>query len=95
MLDPFTFTFTFTLESEEFEKSEKVGCAAAAAADLYQTMITTRAPDGANKSKVSGGKKGFRPRNLKKAIHDHASLKDTANEFCLETKWTQKQHQVL
>ena len=39
------FTFTFTLESEEFEKSEKVG----AAADLYQTMITTRAPDGANK----------------------------------------------
>ena len=96
MLGP--FTFTFTLESEEFEKSEKVGfaaAAAAAAADLYQTMITTRAPDGANKSKVSGGKKGFRPRNLKKAIHDHASLKDTANEFCLETKWTQKQHQVL
>ena len=36
--------FTFTLESEEFEKSEKVG-----AADLYQPMITTRAPDGANK----------------------------------------------
>ena len=32
MLGP--FTFTFTLESEEFEKSEKVGCAAAAA-DLY------------------------------------------------------------
>ena len=28
MLGP--FTFTFTLESEEFEKSEKVGCAAAA-----------------------------------------------------------------
>ena len=27
--------FNFTLESEEFEKSEKVGCAAAAAADLY------------------------------------------------------------
>ena len=46
MLGP--FTFTFTLESEEFEKSEKVG--AAAAADLYQPMITTRAPDGANKS---------------------------------------------
>ena len=45
MLGP--FTFTFTLESEEFEKFEKV--AAAAAADLYQTMITTRAPDGANK----------------------------------------------
>ena len=45
MLGPFTFTFTF--ESEEFEKFEKVG--AAAAADLYQTMITTRAPDGANK----------------------------------------------
>ena len=44
MLGPFTFTFTFTLESEEFEKSEKVG-----AADFYQTMITTRAPDGANK----------------------------------------------
>ena len=43
MLGP--FTFTFTLESEEFEKFEKVG--AAAAADLYQTMITTRAPDGA------------------------------------------------
>ena len=41
MLGP--FTFTFTLESEEFEKFEKVG----AAADLYQTMITTRAPDGA------------------------------------------------
>ena len=34
-----------TLECEEFEKSEKVGCAAV---DLYQTMITTRAPDGAN-----------------------------------------------
>ena len=49
MLGP--FTFTFTLEYEEFEKSEKVGCAAAAAADLYQTMITTRAPDGANKKK--------------------------------------------
>ena len=46
MLGPFTFTFTF--ESEEFEKFEKVG--AAAAADLYQTMITTRAPDGANKN---------------------------------------------
>ena len=47
MLGP--FTFTFTLESEEFEKFEKfekVGCCAA---DLYQTMITTRAPDGANK----------------------------------------------
>ena len=44
MLGP--FTFTFTLESEEFEKSEKVG----ALPDLYQTMITTRAPDGANKS---------------------------------------------
>ena len=29
------FTFTFTLESEKFEKSEKVGCAPAAAADLY------------------------------------------------------------
>ena len=43
MLGP--FTFTFTLESEEFEKFEKVGCAA----DLYQPMITTRAPDGANK----------------------------------------------
>ena len=43
MLGP--FTFTFTLESEEFEKFEKVGCCAA---DLYQTMITTRAPDGAN-----------------------------------------------
>ena len=43
MLGP--FTFTFTLESEEFEKFEKVG-----AADLYQPMITTRAPDGANKS---------------------------------------------
>ena len=43
MLGP--FTFTFTLESEEFEKFEKVACAAA---DLYQTMITTRAPDGAN-----------------------------------------------
>ena len=43
MLGP--LTFTFTLESEEFDKSEKVGCAAAA--DLYQTMITTRAPDGA------------------------------------------------
>ena len=41
MLGP--FTFTFTLESEEFEKFEKVG------ADLYQPMITTRAPDGANK----------------------------------------------
>ena len=49
MLGPFTFTFTF--ESEEFEKSEKVGCAAAAA-DLYQTMITTRAPDGANKNRI-------------------------------------------
>ena len=35
--------FTFTLESEEFEK---VACAAA---DLYQTMINTRAPDGASK----------------------------------------------
>ena len=46
MLGP--FTFTFTLESEEIEKFEKVA-AAAAAADLYQTMITTRAPDGANK----------------------------------------------
>ena len=46
MLGP--FTFTFTLESEEFEKSEKV---AAAAADFYQTMITTRAPDGANNVK--------------------------------------------
>ena len=45
MLGP--FTFTFTLESEEFEKFEKV-----AALDLYQTMITTRAPDGANKVKV-------------------------------------------
>ena len=45
MLGPFIFTFTFTLESEEFEKFEKVG----AAADLYQTMINTRAPDGANK----------------------------------------------
>ena len=32
-----------TLESEEFEKFEKV-----AAAGLYQTMINTRAPDGAN-----------------------------------------------
>ena len=42
MLGP--FTFTFTLESEEFEKFEKVGFA-----DLYQPMITTRAPDGANK----------------------------------------------
>ena len=42
MLGPFTFTFTF--ESEEFEKFEKV----AAAVDLYWTMITTRAPDGAN-----------------------------------------------
>ena len=42
MLGP--FTFTFTLESEEFEKSEKV------ALDLYQTMITTRAPDGAKKN---------------------------------------------
>ena len=42
MLGP--FTFTFTLESEEFEKFEKVACAA----DLYQTMINTRAPDGAN-----------------------------------------------
>ena len=40
MLGPFAFTFTF--ESEEFEKFEKV------ALDLYQTMITTRAPDGAN-----------------------------------------------
>ena len=51
------FTFTFTLESEKFEKFEKV--AAAAAADLYQTMITTRAPDGANKGScvgVHGGK---------------------------------------
>ena len=38
MLGPFTF------ESEEFEK--------VAALDLYQTMITTRAPDGANKVKV-------------------------------------------
>ena len=47
MLGPFTFTFTF--ESEEFEKFEKVG--AAAAADLYQTMITTRAPDGANNTR--------------------------------------------
>ena len=47
MLGPFTFTFTFTLESKEFEKSEKVACAAL---DLYKTMITTRAPDGANKS---------------------------------------------
>ena len=47
MLGPFTFTFTFTLESEEFEKSEKVACCCAA--DLYKTMITTRAPDGANK----------------------------------------------
>ena len=47
MLGP--FTFTFTLESEEFEKSEKV------AAGMYQTMITTRAPDGANK----GGPQGF------------------------------------
>ena len=46
MLGP--FTFTFTLESEEFEKSEKVGCLRCAA-DLYMTMITTRAPDGANK----------------------------------------------
>ena len=45
MLGP--FTFTFTLESEEFEKFEKV--ATAAAADLYQTLINTRAPDGANK----------------------------------------------
>ena len=45
MLGPFTFTFTF--ESEEFEKFEKVA-AAAAALDLQQTMITTRAPDGAN-----------------------------------------------
>ena len=43
MLGP--FTFTFTLESEEFEKFEKVACAAL---DLYQTMINTRAPDGAN-----------------------------------------------
>ena len=41
MLGPFTFTF----KSEEFEKFEKVG---AAAAGMYQTMITTRAPDGAN-----------------------------------------------
>ena len=41
MLGP--FTFNFTLESEEFEKFEKVG------ADFYQPMITTRAPDGANK----------------------------------------------
>ena len=49
MLGP--FTFTFTLESEEFEKFEKWVCAAAAAADLYQTMITTRAPDGAKKHK--------------------------------------------
>ena len=46
MMGPFTFTFMF--ESEEFGKSEKLGCAAAAA-DLYQTIITTRAPDGANK----------------------------------------------
>ena len=43
MLGP--FTFTFTLESEEFEK---VG----AAADLNQTMITTRAPDGANNDNI-------------------------------------------
>ena len=40
------FTFTFTLESEEFENLKKW----LAAADLYQTMITTRAPDGANKA---------------------------------------------
>ena len=38
--------FTFSLESEEFEKSEKMG------ADLYQPMITTRAPDGANKALI-------------------------------------------
>ena len=44
MLGP--FTFTFTLESEEFEKFEKVGCWVC----TYQTLITTRAPDGANKS---------------------------------------------
>ena len=44
MLGP--FTFTFTLEFDEFEKIEKV---AAAAADLYQTLINTRTPDGANK----------------------------------------------
>ena len=43
MLGP--FTFTFTLESEEFEKFEKVGCWVC----TYQTLITTRAPDGANK----------------------------------------------
>ena len=49
MLGPFTFTFTF--ESEEFEKFEKV--AAAAAADLYQPMITTRAPDGAKNTHLS------------------------------------------
>ena len=42
MLGP--FTFTFTLESEEYEKFENVG----AAADLYQTLINTRDPDGAN-----------------------------------------------
>ena len=42
MLGP--FTFTFTLESEEFEKFEKVGCWVC----TYQTLITTRAPDGAN-----------------------------------------------
>ena len=40
MLGPFTFTL-------EFEKFEKVGCAV----DLYQTMISTRAPDGANNMK--------------------------------------------
>ena len=54
MLGP--FTFTFTLESEEFEKFEKVGCCCA---DLYQPMITTRAPDGANNNgnlKVNGWK---------------------------------------
>ena len=44
MLGP--FTFTFTLESDELEKL------AAAAADLYQTLINTRAPDGANKRAV-------------------------------------------
>ena len=52
MLGPFTFTFTF--ESEEFEKFGKVACCCCCAADLYYTMITTRAPDGANKSWLSG-----------------------------------------
>ena len=50
MLGP--FTFTFTLQSEEFEKFEKVGCAL----DLYQTMISTRAPDGANNMKKTNKK---------------------------------------